>query len=174
LVLSQHPKINCFNFEIVLSIKERRRRRKRRELKTLCWASSAKSTRRPPLNEGLAWQRGEDVTRIWFKPTTVPPDEFGLCATAVVETVFPRTPARAARPRAREAQPTSLLRQLLCGERSPRHSGDLLHLREGACRAVGRDRASADHGEQLALGYGRCWGAIRIRISRPLLRYERR
>jgi hypothetical protein len=26
-----------------------------------------------PIERGFVWQRGEDVTRVWFKPTTVPP-----------------------------------------------------------------------------------------------------
>jgi len=47
-----------------------------------------------PIDRGFLWQRGEDATRLWFKPTTAPPDAFGLCATATVETIFnERVPA---------------------------------------------------------------------------------
>jgi hypothetical protein len=47
-----------------------------------------------PTERGFVWERGEDVSRIWFQPTTVRADQFGLCATAFIETTFgPRIPA---------------------------------------------------------------------------------
>lgn len=39
------------------------------------------------IDRGFRWQRGEDATRLWFCSTSAPGD-FGLCATAWIETVF--------------------------------------------------------------------------------------
>jgi hypothetical protein len=40
------------------------------------------------VERGFRWQRAEDVTRLWFSPTSAPAGDVGLCATAWVETVF--------------------------------------------------------------------------------------
>ena len=37
---------------------------------------------------GFRWRRGDDETRLWFQPTTSAAGDFGLCATAFVETTF--------------------------------------------------------------------------------------
>src|SRR5262245_17837202 len=58
------------------------------EIEDLVLGELGKAPEMDPVERGFTWQRGEDVTRLWFKSTTVPPDAFGLCATAVVETIF--------------------------------------------------------------------------------------
>ena len=113
------------------------------ECKISCWASSARRPRWTP------WSRladGEDVTWLWFNPTTVPADAFGRCATAVVETIFrERLPAPA------DAELARLNRRACFG--SFFTEDGRLGIRATYCiydrrsrRPVGRYRASAGHG----------------------------
>jgi hypothetical protein len=48
----------------------------------------AKQKELTAFERGFHWQRGGDATRLWFQPTTAIADDFGLCATAFIETVF--------------------------------------------------------------------------------------
>jgi hypothetical protein len=124
------------------------------EIEDLVLGELHKEHEMTPIERGLAWQRGEDVTRIWFKPTTVPPDEFGLCATAVVETVFrERLPAppdpELARLNRRACFGSFFVKNGRLGIRATY----CIYDKEPAARwvAIALLRAM---GEQLALGYG--------------------
>jgi hypothetical protein len=48
----------------------------------------AKQDELEAFERGFHWQRGDDGTRLWFQSTTAVADDFGLCATAFIETVF--------------------------------------------------------------------------------------
>lgn len=40
------------------------------------------------IDRGFRWLREAGETRLWFQPTTMEPDDFSLCATAFIETIF--------------------------------------------------------------------------------------
>ena len=64
------------------------------EIEDLVLGELRKQSELKPIERGFVWERGEDVSRLWFQPTTVPSDQFGLCAIAFIETIFgPRIPA---------------------------------------------------------------------------------
>src|SRR5262249_44179067 len=65
------------------------------EVEHLVLGELRKEQEMKPIERALAGQGGKDATRLWSKPITISPSvevassiDFGLCATAVVETVF--------------------------------------------------------------------------------------
>jgi hypothetical protein len=48
----------------------------------------AKQKELTAFDRGFHRQRGDDATPLWFQPTTAITDDFGLCSTAFIETVF--------------------------------------------------------------------------------------
>jgi hypothetical protein len=48
----------------------------------------AKQDELKTFERGVRLQRRDGETRLWFQPTTAIADEFGLCATAFIETIF--------------------------------------------------------------------------------------
>jgi hypothetical protein len=57
-------------------------------IEELVFGELAKQKELTAFERGFHWQRGDDATRLWFQPTTVVADDFGLSATAFIETVF--------------------------------------------------------------------------------------
>jgi hypothetical protein len=66
------------------------------EIEALVLKELAKQTDLVAFERGFRWRRGEDETRLWFQPTTAAADDFGLCATAFVETVLSERANRSA------------------------------------------------------------------------------
>lgn len=58
------------------------------EIEELVFRQLGQQAELEPVERGFVWQRDDGVTSIRFRPTTVPPDQFGLCATAIIETTF--------------------------------------------------------------------------------------
>jgi hypothetical protein len=58
------------------------------EVEELVLRELAKQNELVSFERGFRWRRGEDETRLWFQPTTAVASDFGLCATALIETVF--------------------------------------------------------------------------------------
>lgn len=147
------------------------------EIEDLVLGELGKAPEMSPIERGFAWERGEDVTCLWFKPTTVPPDEFRLCATAVVETVF-----RGSLPTLPDPELARLNRRACFGSfftengRLGIRATYCIYEKEPAARwvAVALLRAM---GEQLALGYGIAqseWVPDSFAGNRANLEYGRR
>ena len=97
------------------------------EIEDLVLGELRKQSELKPIERGFVWERGEDVSRLWFQPTTVPANQFGLCAIAFIETIF--GPASRVLGRAFGAvEPAGLFRELRFGERPARDQSVLLHL----------------------------------------------
>jgi hypothetical protein len=147
------------------------------EIEDLVLGELSKACEMEAIERGFAWQRGEDVTRLWFKPTTVLPDEFGLCATAVVETVFrERLPAPAAPELARLNRRACFGSFFTDNGRLGIRATYCIYDKEPAARwvAIALLRAM---GEQLALGYGIAqseWLPETLAGNRANLEYRRR
>lgn len=58
------------------------------QIEELVLGELAKQSELQAIDRGFVWQRGADVSQLTFEPTTVEPGDFGLCATARIETIF--------------------------------------------------------------------------------------
>jgi hypothetical protein len=137
----------------------------------------AKHKELQPFERGFHWQRGDDATRLWFQPTTVKADDFGLCATAFIETVFSeRWPAL------EDAALARLNRRAVFG--SFFSEGGRLGIRASFCIYEKEPAANwvatvllRAMGEQLALGYGIAQSELiesSLASNRSNLEYPRR
>jgi hypothetical protein len=103
---------------------------------------------------GFRRQQGDDETRLWFQHTTTVADDYGLCATAFVETVFSerlRAPSDVSLARVnRRAAFGSFCAE---NERLKIRASYCIYEKEPASRWVAILLLRA-MGEQLALGYG--------------------